>query len=140
MLALVLLLSVALFGTISVSVRNAGIRRTDTTTVSTTRMAMARQPTATAPQIAAHDMEATLRWMLQNPDPVVKAAAVRLEQERRRQLEKERGPDACERVSWDRDDGRRHDVGMCLVLKNDAKILDEYIAFHWVQVGACVKA
>ena len=29
--------------------------------------------------------------------------------------------------------GHKRDVGVCLQIRNDAGILDEYIAFHWVQ-------
>jgi hypothetical protein len=37
-------------------------------------------------------------------------------------------------ASWARGDGRRHDIGICLQIRNDAGILDEYIAFHWLHV------
>jgi hypothetical protein len=34
---------------------------------------------------------------------------------------------------WNRQDGIRRDIGLCMQIKNDAAIIDEYIAFHWVQ-------
>ncbi|EWM26561.1 methyltransferase family [Nannochloropsis gaditana] len=34
---------------------------------------------------------------------------------------------------WNKLDGVRRDIAVCMVLKNEARILDEYIAFHWLQ-------
>lgn len=43
--------------------------------------------------------------------------------------------DAAKReVSWAKDDGRRRDIGICVQIRDDASILDEFIAFHWLQV------
>jgi len=43
---------------------------------------------------------------------------------------------AKQQVSWNKGDGRRRDIGICLQIKNDAAILDEYVAFHWLQVSS----
>ena len=74
--------------------------------------------------------------LLNSSDPVVKAAGARLHREFAAQ--KGMGCDlgaTKQQVSWDRDDGVLRNVGMCVQMRNDAGILDEYIAFHWLQVG-----
>jgi hypothetical protein len=65
--------------------------------------------------------------------PILKAAAayiVREEEHANCDLEQ-----AKHNVSWNKSDGRRRDIGICLQIRNDAGILDEYIAFHWLQVS-----
>lgn len=67
--------------------------------------------------------------------PLFRAAAaymVRLESEKGCDLES-----AKRQASWAKDDGRRRDIGICVQIRNDAAILDEYIAFHWLQVSEC---
>lgn len=77
---------------------------------------------------------AEFKGMLAESDnPLLKATAVTLEKregERKCQLEtfKEKHP-------WNRRMTKgKKDIGICMQMKNDAKILDEYIAFHWIQV------
>ena len=41
--------------------------------------------------------------------------------------------DAKDVDPWNRHDGVRRDVAICMQISNDAGIMDEYIAFHWVQ-------
>jgi hypothetical protein len=77
-------------------------------------------------------MAASLTAMVSSDTPLLKAAAayiVRKETHAHCDIEKV-GNDA----SWDKTDGRRRDIGICLQIRNDAGILDEYIAFHWLQV------
>lgn len=72
--------------------------------------------------------------LLQSTDPVIKAAAARLLAERRAsQCDL---PTTMQQVSWarPRNDGVLRNVGVCVQVRNDANILDEYIAFHWLQV------
>ena len=65
--------------------------------------------------------------------PVFKAAAaLMVREETRDECDLEA---AKQQVSWNKDDGRRRDIGICLQIKNDAVILDEYVAFHWLQVS-----
>ena len=74
--------------------------------------------------------------LLNSSDPVVKAVGARLHREIAAQKGMGCNLDAIkQQVSWDRDDGVLRNVGMCVQMRNDAGILDEYIAFHWLQVG-----
>lgn len=65
--------------------------------------------------------------------PVLKAAAAYLV---RKEIETDCDIEtAKQQVSWAKHpDGQKHDIGVCLQIRNDAAILDEYIAFHWLQV------
>ena len=66
--------------------------------------------------------------------PLLKAAAAFMAHE---QIRGECDVEAIkQQVSWNKGDGRLRDIGICLQIKNDAAILDEYIAFHWLQVSA----
>jgi len=60
------------------------------------------------------------------------AAALMVQEETRAKCDLEA---AKQQVSWNKGDGRRRDIGICLQIKNDAAILDEYVAFHWLQVS-----
>jgi hypothetical protein len=65
--------------------------------------------------------------------PLLKNAAAHLvstESQGRCDLEK-----AKQEVSWTKDGGQRRDIGICVQIRNDVNVLDEYIAFHWLQVG-----
>lgn len=70
--------------------------------------------------------------LLDSSDGVIKAAGVRLK------VQRDHGDcdvqAAKQQVSWDIDDGVVRDIGMCIQVRNDADILDEFIAFHWLQV------
>ena len=65
-------------------------------------------------------------------EPLLKGAAAYIVSTRSRQqcdLEAVK-----QEVSWAKDDGRRRDIGICVQIRNDAGVLDEYIAFHWLEV------
>jgi len=72
-----------------------------------------------------------LEDMSNSDDGILKAAAASLDSKAKRgacnvQEAKEADP-------WNPHDGVRRDIGMCMQIRNDAGIIDEHIAFHWVQ-------
>lgn len=84
---------------------------------------------------AATPLATWLDTMATSDVPLLRAAAaymVRMESNKGCDLES-----ASQQASWAKDDGRRRDIGICVQIRNDAAILDEYIAFHWLQVSEC---
>jgi hypothetical protein len=72
-----------------------------------------------------------IRYLSTSDDGLPKYAAVMLAQkERHIECSVQEAKDAD---PWNRNDGIRRDIGVCMQIKNDADIIDEYIVFHWVQ-------
>lgn len=75
--------------------------------------------------------------LAKSDDSLLKAAAVSLklhEIQAACDFEVHKDKDAWNR-QVKRQGKMKKDIGICLQIRNDAKILDEYIAFHWIQVS-----
>lgn len=78
-------------------------------------------------------MSELVQRLSDSPNSLLRAAAVTLQREERPCVVEQH----FEEQPWDPSrGGMKRDVAVCVQIKNDAVIMDEYIAFHWVQVSS----